>query len=51
LLERGDGYFAKLIKENGPDFENKMRYLANHKEIENNEDDEESEISLVKASE
>ena len=34
LLERGDGYFAKLIKENGPDFESKMRYLANNKEID-----------------
>jgi len=51
LLERGDGYFAKLIKENGPDFENKMRYLANHKDVENNDDNDESEseISLVKA--
>jgi len=33
LLETG-GYFAKLIKENGPDFESKMRYLARNKNID-----------------
>jgi len=33
LLESG-GYFSKLIKENGPDFESKMKYLANNKNID-----------------
>jgi ATP-binding cassette subfamily C (CFTR/MRP) protein 1 len=33
LLESG-GYFSNLIKENGPDFESKMKYLARNKNID-----------------
>lgn len=31
-MEKEDGIFAKLINENGPEFANKMKYLAIHKD-------------------
>jgi len=34
LLENEASYFTRLVKENGPDFEHKMRYLANNKHID-----------------
>lgn len=33
-LMRKDGYFSSLIREGGNEFEKKMIYLAEHKEIE-----------------
>lgn len=34
LLDTEGSYFAKLIKENGPEFEEKMKFLATHKNID-----------------
>jgi len=34
LVGKEGSYFAKLIKENGPEFEEKMKFLATHKEID-----------------
>jgi len=34
LVNKEGSYFAKLIKENGPEFEEKMKFLATHKEID-----------------
>jgi len=47
LLDKGSGYFAKLVKENGPEFESKMKYLAHHKNIDA-ETGHEYESNLVK---
>ncbi len=40
LMDKEDGAFAKLINENGPEFANKMRYLAINKEKNQFADDE-----------
>ena len=34
LLNTRSSYFASLVRENGPEFEKKMRYLAQHKELD-----------------
>lgn len=34
LLKNENGFFAKLVKENGPEFEETMIFLAKHKEVD-----------------
>lgn len=34
LLKNDIGFFAKLVKENGPEFEETMLFLAEHKEVD-----------------
>jgi len=33
LLENPKSYFTLLVQENGPEFESKMRFMANHRDV------------------